>query len=78
MLTGVVVVVIVWYFDLQLHVQLVPITTNVVSWNPAQARRTRNLYMMMFMLLKNDTTGATSEAGTAHHSGAPEFTPCFI
>jgi hypothetical protein len=27
-------VVIVWYFDLQLHVQSVPINTNVVSFNP--------------------------------------------
>jgi hypothetical protein len=28
------VVVIVWYLDLQLHVQSVPITTKVVSSNP--------------------------------------------
>jgi len=27
-------VVIVWYLDLQLHVQTVPITTRVVSLNP--------------------------------------------
>jgi hypothetical protein len=32
------VVVIVWKFDLQLPVQSVPITTNVVSLNPAHAR----------------------------------------
>ena len=25
---------IIWYLDLQLPVQLVPITTKVVSWNP--------------------------------------------
>jgi len=25
---------IVWYLDLQLSVQSVPITTKVVSWNP--------------------------------------------
>jgi hypothetical protein len=31
---GVVVVVIVWYLDLQLRMQSVPITTNVVSSNP--------------------------------------------
>jgi hypothetical protein len=29
------VVVIVWYMDLQLHVQSVPITTKLVSWNSA-------------------------------------------
>jgi hypothetical protein len=29
------VVVIVWKLDLQLHVQSVPITTNIVSSNPA-------------------------------------------
>ena len=33
---GVVVVVIVWYLDLQLPMQSVPITNNVVSSNPAQ------------------------------------------
>ena len=33
--TGNVVVVIVWYLDLQLHVELVAITTNVVSSNPS-------------------------------------------
>ena len=31
---GVVVVVIVWYMDLQLPMQSVPITTNVVNSNP--------------------------------------------
>jgi hypothetical protein len=30
-----VVVVIVWYLDLQLPMQSVPVTTNVVSSNPA-------------------------------------------
>jgi hypothetical protein len=39
---GVVVVVIVWYLDLQLPMQSVPMTTNVVSSNPAQTRYTRN------------------------------------
>jgi hypothetical protein len=38
---GTVVVVIVWYLDLQLTMQSVPITTYVVSSNPAQARCTR-------------------------------------
>ena len=28
-------VVIVWYIDLQLHLQSVPITTNIVCFNPA-------------------------------------------
>jgi len=35
------VVVIVWYLDLQLLMQSVPITTEVLSLNPAQARCTR-------------------------------------
>ena len=35
------VAVIVWKLDLQLHVQSVPITTKVVSSNPAQATCTR-------------------------------------
>ena len=41
---GAVVVVIVWYIillALELSMQSVPITTNVVSSNPAQARCTR-------------------------------------
>ena len=39
--SGVVVVVIVRWLDLQLPMQSVPITTNVVSSNPAQVRCTR-------------------------------------
>jgi hypothetical protein len=35
-LQGAVVVVIVWKLDLQLPIQSVPITTDVVSSNPAQ------------------------------------------
>ena len=42
---GVIVVVIVWYLDLQLPMQSVPMTTNVVSSNPAQTRYTRNNIM---------------------------------
>jgi hypothetical protein len=34
-------VVIVWSLDLQLPMQSVPITTNVVSLNPTQVRYTR-------------------------------------
>ena len=37
-ITGVVVVLIVWYLDLQLPVQSMPITTNVVSSNPTHAK----------------------------------------
>jgi len=33
--------VIVWYLDLQLSMQSAHFTTNVVSWNSAQARCTR-------------------------------------
>ena len=33
---GAVVAVIVWFLDLQLHMQSVPITTNVVSSNPVR------------------------------------------
>jgi hypothetical protein len=36
-----VVVVIVWLLDLQLTMQSVPITTKVLSSNPAQVRCTR-------------------------------------
>jgi len=39
--SGVVVVFILWKLDIQLPMQSVPITTNVVISNPAQARRTR-------------------------------------
>ena len=38
---GAVVVVIVWQLDLELPLPSVPITTNVVSSNPTQARCTR-------------------------------------
>jgi len=38
---GAVLVVIVWWLDLQLTMQSVPITTNVVDSNPDQARCTR-------------------------------------
>ena len=38
---GIVVVVIVWWLDLQLSMQSLPITTNVVSSNPLQAMCTR-------------------------------------
>ena len=34
MIKGVVVVLIVWWLDLQLHVQSVPITTKILSSNP--------------------------------------------
>ena len=42
---GVVVVMIAWQLDLQLHMQSVPITTNVVSSNPTQARCTQYTIM---------------------------------
>ena len=44
-LYGAVVVMIVWLLDLQLPMQLVPITTNVMSSNPAQKNCTRNNIM---------------------------------
>jgi hypothetical protein len=40
-----VVVVIVWLLDIQLHVQSVHITTNVVSSNPTHVRCTRYIIM---------------------------------
>ena len=43
---GVIVVVIVWQLDLQLPMQSVPITTKVLSWNPAQARFTRYIIII--------------------------------
>jgi len=39
------VVMIVWELDLQLPMQSVPITTKVVSSNPAQARCTHYIIM---------------------------------
>ena len=41
MVAGAVVVVIVWYLDLQLPVQSVPITTKAVSLNPIHVEVTR-------------------------------------
>jgi len=34
-------VMIAWWFDIKLPMQFVPISTNVVSSNPARARCTR-------------------------------------
>ena len=42
---GAVVVMNAWLLDLQLPMQSVPITTNVVSLNPTQARCTRYNFM---------------------------------
>jgi hypothetical protein len=41
LIIGFIVVLIIWYLDLQLPVQSVPIATKVVILNPAQARCTR-------------------------------------
>jgi hypothetical protein len=38
---GAVMVMIIWYLDIQLPVQSLPITTNVVNLNPANGRCTR-------------------------------------
>jgi hypothetical protein len=43
------VVVIVWYFDLQLHMQLVPITTKVVNSNPTQVYYIQH-YVIKFVI----------------------------
>jgi hypothetical protein len=43
-LNDTIVVVLVWYLDLQLSMQSVPITTNIVSSNPAQA-----MYVIQFV-----------------------------
>ena len=43
-LNDTIVLVLVWYLDLQLSMQSVPITTNVVSSNPAQA-----MYVIKFV-----------------------------
>jgi hypothetical protein len=40
--------VIVWYLDLQLPVQSVPITTKVVSWNPADG----DVYSIQYYMIK--------------------------
>ena len=39
---------IVWYLDLQLPVQSVPITTKVVSWNPADG----DVYSIQYYMIK--------------------------
>ena len=39
---------IVWYLDLQLPVQSVPITTKVVSWNPADG----DVYSIQHYMIK--------------------------
>ena len=41
-------VVIVWQLDLQLPMQSVPITTNVVSWNPAHDQ----VYLIQHYVIK--------------------------
>jgi hypothetical protein len=45
---GAIVVVIIWLLDLYLPMQSVPITTNVLSSNPAQARYTLNIGHTVF------------------------------
>jgi len=40
--------VIVWYLDLQLHVQSVPITTKVVSLNPVHGE----VYLIQHYVIK--------------------------
>jgi len=40
-IVGADMVAIVWWLDLQLHVQSVPITTNIVNSNPTQVGCTR-------------------------------------
>jgi hypothetical protein len=40
--------VIVWYLDLQLPVQSVPITTKVVSWNSADG----DVYSIQYYMIK--------------------------
>ena len=49
-LTCVVVVVIIWWFDIQLHVPLqsVPITAKVVSLNPAHGE----VYSIQYYVIK--------------------------
>ena len=47
--TVVVVVVIVWLLDVQLPMQSVPITTNFVSLNPAQAMYIRYNIVIKFV-----------------------------
>jgi hypothetical protein len=45
----VVVVVIVWKLDLQLHMQLVSVTTNVVSSNPTPGEYSLQHNMICFL-----------------------------
>jgi len=48
MIKGVVVVLIVWWLDLQLHVQSVPITTKILSSNPVHGE----VYSIQHYLIK--------------------------
>ena len=47
----IIMVVIVWLLDLQLHMQSVPITINIVSLNPAHGEvySIQNLYVIKFV-----------------------------
>ena len=47
-------VVIVWYLDLQLHVQLVHITTEVVSSNPTQVYSMQHYVITFVSDLRQD------------------------
>jgi hypothetical protein len=50
MIKGVVVVLIVWWLDLQLHVQSVPITTKILSSNPVHGEvYSIQHYVIMFV-----------------------------
>ena len=52
---GAIVIVLVWYLDLQLPVQSVPITTKVESSSPFVARCTR--YRRYVIKIVSDATG---------------------
>jgi hypothetical protein len=60
-LVGAVVVVIVWQLDLQLYMQSVPITTNVVSSDPAHGE----VYSMQHYVIKIVSYGQTISTTTA-------------
>ena len=61
---GVVVVLIVWLLDIQLPMKSLPITTNVLSSNPTQARCTR--YNIQGCL--NNIIGSRAKQSTGAHT----------